>query len=78
MREPKLAAVIARELRKFHEVEIPGSKESQMWIDLSKFFEKGLVLDWFVTESFYTYAVGSGLVLLTFLFPVYSSSQSLC
>ncbi|KNA20458.1 hypothetical protein SOVF_052210 [Spinacia oleracea] len=40
MREPKLAAVIARELRKFHEVEIPGSKESQLWIDLSKFFEK--------------------------------------
>lgn len=45
MREPKLAAVIAKELRRFHEVEIPGSKESQLWIDLSKFFEKGLVLD---------------------------------
>ncbi|XP_010688024.2 probable ethanolamine kinase isoform X2 [Beta vulgaris subsp. vulgaris] len=40
MREPKLAAVIAKELRRFHEVEIPGSKESQLWIDLSKFFEK--------------------------------------
>uniref|UniRef100_A0A803MQE0 ethanolamine kinase n=1 Tax=Chenopodium quinoa TaxID=63459 RepID=A0A803MQE0_CHEQI len=40
MRDPKLAAMIARELRKFHEVEIPGSKDSQLWIDLSKFFEK--------------------------------------
>ncbi|XP_021741705.1 probable ethanolamine kinase [Chenopodium quinoa] len=40
MRDPKLAAMIARELSKFHEVEIPGSKESQLWIDLSKFFEK--------------------------------------
>lgn len=40
MREPKLAAMIAKELRKFHEVEIPGSKESQLWIDLLKFFDK--------------------------------------
>lgn len=40
MREPKLAAMIAKELRKFHEVEIPGSKESQLWIDMLKFFDK--------------------------------------
>ena len=41
MRKPKLAAEIARQLRKFHEVEIPGSKEPQLWNDISKFFEKG-------------------------------------
>ncbi|KAJ8436847.1 hypothetical protein Cgig2_026171 [Carnegiea gigantea] len=40
MREPKLAAEIAKQLRKFHEVEIPGSREPQLWIDVSKFFEK--------------------------------------
>lgn len=40
MRVPKLAAEIAKELRKFHEVKIPGSREPQLWIELSKFFEK--------------------------------------
>ncbi|KAK9697806.1 hypothetical protein RND81_08G062700 [Saponaria officinalis] len=40
MREPKLVAEIAKQLRKFHEVEIPGSREPQLWIDISKFFAK--------------------------------------
>ncbi|XP_019052427.1 PREDICTED: probable ethanolamine kinase isoform X4 [Nelumbo nucifera] len=44
MRKPKLAAEIARQLRKFHEVEIPGSKEPQLWNDIFKFFEKASVL----------------------------------
>ncbi|ESR64201.1 hypothetical protein CICLE_v10008632mg [Citrus x clementina] len=40
MRNPKLAAEIAKQLRRFHQVEIPGSKEPQLWNDVSKFFEK--------------------------------------
>lgn len=40
IREAKLGAEIAKQLRKFHEVEIPGSREPQLWIDVSKFFEK--------------------------------------
>ncbi|TQE02342.1 hypothetical protein C1H46_012111 [Malus baccata] len=45
MRNPKLAANIAKELRRFHEVEIPGSKEPQLWIDMFKFFEKASALE---------------------------------
>ncbi|XP_034223140.1 probable ethanolamine kinase isoform X2 [Prunus dulcis] len=40
MRNPKLAAEIAKQLCRFHQVEIPGSKEPQLWNDLLKFFEK--------------------------------------
>lgn len=40
MRKPKLAAEIARELRKFHEMEIPGSKDPQLWSDIFKFLDK--------------------------------------
>lgn len=51
MRKPKLAAEIARQLRKFHEVEIPGSKEPQLWNDISKFFEKGsFISPWWITS----------------------------
>ena len=41
MREPKLASKIAKQLQRFHHVEIPGSKEPQLWNDVWKFFEKG-------------------------------------
>ncbi|XP_060175642.1 probable ethanolamine kinase isoform X1 [Lycium barbarum] len=41
LRNPKLAAEIAKQLRKFHQVEIPGSKEPQVWNDVLKFFTKG-------------------------------------
>lgn len=40
MRKPKLAAEIARQLRKFHEMEIPGSKDPQLWTDIFKFLDK--------------------------------------
>ncbi|KAF4366794.1 hypothetical protein CsatB_014268 [Cannabis sativa] len=40
MRKPKLAAEIAKQLNRFHQVEIPGSKEPQLWNDMFKFFEK--------------------------------------
>ncbi|KAG2398966.1 ethanolamine kinase [Vigna angularis] len=40
MREPKLTAKIAKQLKRFHYVEIPGSKEPQLWNDVWKFFEK--------------------------------------
>ncbi|GLT26154.1 hypothetical protein SLA2020_012390 [Shorea laevis] len=44
MRKPKLAAEIAKQLHKFHQTEIPGSKEPQLWIDIFKFFEKASTL----------------------------------
>ncbi|XP_023739313.1 probable ethanolamine kinase isoform X3 [Lactuca sativa] len=40
LRKPKLAAEIAKQLKRFHQVDIPGSKEPQLWIDISKFFER--------------------------------------
>ncbi|KAK3029084.1 hypothetical protein RJ639_039228 [Escallonia herrerae] len=40
MRKPKLAAEIAKQLRKFHQVEIPGSKEPQLRNDVFKFYEQ--------------------------------------
>jgi ethanolamine kinase len=43
MRKPKLAAEIAKQLHKFHEVEIPGPKEPQLWNDISKFFDQGFL-----------------------------------
>ncbi|KAF5749645.1 ethanolamine kinase isoform X1 [Tripterygium wilfordii] len=39
MREPKLSAEIARQLHEFHQVEVPGSKEPQLWNDIFKFFK---------------------------------------
>ncbi|XP_068652761.1 probable ethanolamine kinase isoform X1 [Aristolochia californica] len=47
MSKPKLASEIARQLRKFHQVEIPGSKEPQLWNDIFKFLEtaSGLKFD---------------------------------
>ncbi|PIN21580.1 Ethanolamine kinase [Handroanthus impetiginosus] len=38
MRKPKLVAEIAKQLRRFHEVQIPGSKEPQLWNDIFKFY----------------------------------------
>ncbi|KAK3210879.1 hypothetical protein Dsin_015585 [Dipteronia sinensis] len=45
MRNSKLAAEIAKQLRNFHQVEIPGSKEPQLWNDISKFYEKASGLE---------------------------------
>lgn len=44
MSKPQLVAKIARELRKFHQVDIPGSKEPQLWNDIFKFLDKGCPL----------------------------------
>ncbi|XP_062199169.1 probable ethanolamine kinase [Phragmites australis] len=44
MREPRIAAEIAKELYKFHQVNIPGSKEPQLWNDIFKFLKKASVL----------------------------------
>lgn len=52
MRNPKLAAEIAKQLCRFHQVEIPGSKEPQLWNDLLKFFEKGFLLLYFQLPIF--------------------------
>lgn len=40
MRKPKLAAEIAKQLNSFHQVDVPGSKEPQLWNDIFKFFKK--------------------------------------
>uniref|UniRef100_A0A2P2KNU4 ethanolamine kinase n=1 Tax=Rhizophora mucronata TaxID=61149 RepID=A0A2P2KNU4_RHIMU len=44
MRKKKLAAEIAKQLHKFHKVEIPGSKEPQLWNDIFKFYENASIL----------------------------------
>ncbi|CAN0900239.1 Probable ethanolamine kinase, partial [Linum grandiflorum] len=44
MSEPKLAAEIAKQLRRFHAVEIPGSKEPQLWDEIFKFYENAKIL----------------------------------
>ncbi|KAM5547876.1 putative ethanolamine kinase [Rosa sericea] len=51
MRNPKLASEIARELRRFHQVEIPGCKEPQLWIDTFKFYEKASSLEFDDSEK---------------------------
>ncbi|KAJ0981087.1 hypothetical protein J5N97_009342 [Dioscorea zingiberensis] len=40
MSKPEVAAEIAKQLQKFHQVEIPGSREPQLWNDIYKFYEK--------------------------------------
>ncbi|XVE71431.1 hypothetical protein DITRI_Ditri10aG0149500 [Diplodiscus trichospermus] len=44
MRKPKLVVEIAKQLRRFHKVEVPGSKEPQLWVDIFKFFETASAL----------------------------------
>ncbi|KAJ6796321.1 putative ethanolamine kinase [Iris pallida] len=44
MSNPKIAAEIARQLYKFHQVEVPGPKEPQLWNDVYKFLEKAAAL----------------------------------
>jgi len=44
MREPRIAAEIAKELHRFHQVDIPGSKEPQLWNDIFKFLKKASAL----------------------------------
>ncbi|KAF7806371.1 putative ethanolamine kinase [Senna tora] len=55
MREPKLAAKIAKQVRRLHQVEIPGCKEPQLWNDICKFFEKASVLEFDDSEKKTTY-----------------------
>ncbi|KAK4265230.1 hypothetical protein QN277_026310 [Acacia crassicarpa] len=45
MREPKLVAKIAKEMKRFHQLEVPGSKEAQLWNDIFKFFKKASALE---------------------------------
>lgn len=69
MRKPKLAAEIAKELRKFHEVEVPISKEPQLWIDMFNFYEKGfhLIEDWL--PLLYVYTLVSYLYMIKWNWP---------
>ncbi|KAJ4891095.1 putative ethanolamine kinase [Raphanus sativus] len=56
MRQPKIAAEIAKELGKFHKVNIPGPKEPQLWVDILKFFEKGFFF-FFLASAFRVLAI---------------------
>ncbi|KAK9130733.1 hypothetical protein Sjap_011220 [Stephania japonica] len=51
MRDPKLAAQIAIQLCKFHQVEIPGSREPQLWNDIFKFLVRASVLQFDDSEK---------------------------
>lgn len=42
MGKPELAKLIAVEVRRLHGLEIPGSKEPQLWQDIYKFSDKGI------------------------------------
>ncbi|GJM98714.1 hypothetical protein PR202_ga15745 [Eleusine coracana subsp. coracana] len=44
MKEPKIAATIAKELHKFHQIDIPGLKEPELWNDIFKFLKKASLL----------------------------------
>ncbi|XP_058723038.1 probable ethanolamine kinase [Vicia villosa] len=55
MRDPKLVPKIAKQFQRFHHVEIPGSKEPQLWNDIWKFFEKASVLEFDDSEMQKTY-----------------------
>ncbi|CAH9083855.1 unnamed protein product [Cuscuta epithymum] len=51
MRKPKVAAEIAKQLHEFHQVEIPGSKEPQLWNDILKFYNKASTLEFDDSEK---------------------------
>ncbi|KAI3721548.1 hypothetical protein L2E82_32564 [Cichorium intybus] len=42
IRNPKFPAEIANQLNSFHQVNVPGSKEPQLWDDILKFFKKDI------------------------------------
>eukprot|EP00249_Psilotum_nudum_P019045 c27071_g1_i1 orf=658-1773(-) len=44
IRQPDFAARIAREVRRLHELEVPGSKDPQLWLDIFKFLDKASAL----------------------------------
>lgn len=44
MTTPNLAALIAKEVRRLHEMILPGPKDAQLWTDLSKLLEKASTL----------------------------------
>ncbi|KAI5055825.1 hypothetical protein GOP47_0029346 [Adiantum capillus-veneris] len=40
MTTPKLASLIAKEVRRLHELVLPGPKDAQLWTDMSRLLEK--------------------------------------
>ncbi|EFJ10629.1 hypothetical protein SELMODRAFT_127783, partial [Selaginella moellendorffii] len=42
--KPNVASLIAKELRRLHSLQIPGSKEPQLWEDILKFYDKGMLV----------------------------------
>ena len=41
MSTPEVAVEIAKQLRMFHQVEVPGSRDPQLWNDIHKFYREG-------------------------------------
>lgn len=58
MKEPRIAAEIAKQLQKFHQVDIPGSKEPQLWNDIFKFLKKGYIPNSKVVLDFFHFGTG--------------------
>ncbi|XP_039127355.1 probable ethanolamine kinase isoform X2 [Dioscorea cayenensis subsp. rotundata] len=44
MGKPEVAVEIAKQLRMFHQVEVPGSKDPQLWNDIFKFYREAAEL----------------------------------
>ena len=61
MREPRIASEIAKQLHKFHQLDIPGSKEPQLWNDVFKFLKKGNRSNLFWTFYFGLVAFASSI-----------------
>ncbi|KAG6485208.1 hypothetical protein ZIOFF_053741 [Zingiber officinale] len=55
MKNPKIAEKIARQLRGFHQVAIPGSREPQLWNDIFKFLNEAETLKFDNNEKQATY-----------------------
>ncbi|GJR83103.1 probable ethanolamine kinase [Tanacetum coccineum] len=55
-KKPKLAAEIAKQLFRFHQVEIPGSREPQLWNDIFKFYGRESTLTFHDHEKQKKYA----------------------
>lgn len=48
-------AKIAKQLKRFHQLEVPGSKEPQLWNDIFKFFKQASALEFDDVERQMTY-----------------------
>lgn len=83
MKNPEIAKKIARQLRSFHQVAIPGSREPQLWNDIFKFLNEGhktyssyfmLVSLLFKLEKYFS-SYGIGIFCIFFLGTIVFTSK---